>query len=597
VSSRHAALTGAEDALRVNPLDGAAAKAAAHAQAMLNRPEEAIRHLTRAVIADPEDAEAWCWLGHAASDVDDPTARIALREAIRRGKDGPSEWAKYARTLIAAGAVQQGYEIARGLLPSAPSTAVRGWLEELIAFALKGGAREGAIASEESTAAPMDPWYTLQQFWLRAGVEAVHRREWEVAERALGLSLQQPGDASDAHAHLADTLLNLGRYAEAREHAAQVTLAEGNLVSVAWIEHLVGLAFRREGRDAEAVEHLQRAVELHPDEPIYQNNLGVALLSSDPDRAAECFARAIALDPGYRDAVANLSWTYASRERYVEALEVIERAVAAGNEDGSLDGDLAWALMNVGRSEEAIAAAERVLARQEEGEDALCARKVRASCLWTVGRLREAEPEFLKVASLVPEDAHAQFNVGSLYVNLEQPRTAVPWLRRALELCPRMPEALIGLGEAHLDAGDYGEAIEILGQVSDEERLPVARWLITAARVKSGDVELALRDARRWAEEGPEEAPHWAALAFALFQSGEIAAAAEALRKAEAIGPEAPSVETCRTALGGREGAQPSPRGGTVGLYTSGAGPAAGLTSAGQGLFGSRRAELWRAAS
>jgi tetratricopeptide (TPR) repeat protein len=551
VNSPRLALEEVEESLRTNPLDAAAAKAAARAHAMLNHPEEAIRYLTRAVIAQPDDAEAWCWLGHTASDANDPTARLALREAIRRGKDGFPEWAKYARMLIATGAVQQGYEIASGLLPSAPSSAVREWLQELISFGFQRGASQGSTSPEESAAAPLDPWYTLQQFWLRAGAEAVHRREWEVAERALRLCLEQPGDPSDARAHLADALLNLGQYPEAREAAAQVVLPESDPTSRAWIEHVVGLTYRREGRDTEAVEYLRRAVELHPDEPIYLNNLGTALFSSDLAAAAECFSGALALDPRYRDAISNLSWVYASQERYVEALEVVERAAAHLGGDDSLDGDLAWALMNVGRNEEAIVLAERLLAREKEGEGALAARKVRASCLWTIGKLREAEPEFLTVARLVPEDAHAQFNVGSLYVNLEQPRTAMPWLRRALELSPGMPEALIGLGEAHLDAGDYEEAIEVLASVTDEEHLPVARWLTTAARVKDGNVALALQETRRWTEEGPEDAPHWAGLALALLHGGEWAAAAEALARAEALDPDVPSVHDCRKELEG----------------------------------------------
>ena len=65
---------------------------------------------------------------------------------------------------------------------------------------------------------------------------------------------------------------------------------------------------RRDGDEAHALEEFKVAARLMPDNPIAWCDLGLALKSSgDPHAAIDAFRRALAIQPDYFDASANLA--------------------------------------------------------------------------------------------------------------------------------------------------------------------------------------------------------------------------------------------------------------------------------------------------
>src|SRR5262245_35668723 len=89
--------------------------------------------------------------------------------------------------------------------------------------------------------------------------------------------------------------------------------------------HSRALALINEGKPADALPLLRRAVELNPDNPDYHHNLGVAHAHrGELDAAVACFRKALALKPEGTSALSNLGLALAQQGRLDEAVTAFE---------------------------------------------------------------------------------------------------------------------------------------------------------------------------------------------------------------------------------------------------------------------------------
>jgi len=69
----------------------------------------------------------------------------------------------------------------------------------------------------------------------------------------------------------------------------------------------LGIIYRQEGKQAEAVAELEQAVRLNPQQPVFLNQLGISYRQQGQfAKAREAYEKAIALDPNYPAAYLNL---------------------------------------------------------------------------------------------------------------------------------------------------------------------------------------------------------------------------------------------------------------------------------------------------
>ena len=127
---------------------------------------------------------------------------------------------------------------------------------------------------------------------------------------------------------------------------------------------LRGNAYLDAGEFVEASQDYSAAIELNPEDPVFHNNLGIALRYMERfDDAIAAYDRAIELDPEYRDAYTNRGVALADR------------------------GDLELAIKDFGRA-------------IELDPDFWFAISQRGLALWAVGRRSEAEADYAKVREL-----------------------------------------------------------------------------------------------------------------------------------------------------------------------------------------------------
>jgi superkiller protein 3 len=111
-----------------------------------------------------------------------------------------------------------------------------------------------------------------------------------------------------------------------------------------------------------ALEAVEQAVKLAPQNAVYQYNLGLLLAELGRHAEAEAaFRRAIELNPDYAAAWNNLGALYQSLQRHEEAETAYRRVIEFDPDDAQGYGNLGWLYYRQGRLEKAIAETERAL--------------------------------------------------------------------------------------------------------------------------------------------------------------------------------------------------------------------------------------------
>jgi tetratricopeptide (TPR) repeat protein len=178
------------------------------------------------------------------------------------------------------------------------------------------------------------------------------------------------------------------------EHTLRVTadnaVAHNNLA----------LAYAGDGRLAEAVEQVRRAVRVDPGKGLYQNNLAQLLdRQGHPDEAMSHYQRALELEPDSAAYHNDLGTALEHLGRNGEALRQYRTAVR-------LDPRMAEARVNLGR------------------------------LLYSEGHVSEAATQFAEAARLKGHLAVAHHNLGVILQDQGQRTAAIARFRRAVELEP-----------------------------------------------------------------------------------------------------------------------------------------------------------------
>jgi Flp pilus assembly protein TadD len=216
---------------------------------------------------------------------------------------------------------------------------------------------------------------------------------------------------------------------------------------------------------------------------------------------AEAFARqALALSPRERGALYLHGLALLTLGRAAEAIAPLEGA-AEGNPDPAVETNLATALAQAGKEEEALAWLERAVSR-------------------------------------TPPFAQAFFRLGALLHMRTRLADAKGVLQRAVELAPELADAWAALAEVLTELGETRAARDAYTQaLAARPRWPQARRGIARTLMDEGEFKAAVALLRRLLEETPADAHSLLDLAFSLQELGQFEAALTAYRQAAEVNP------------------------------------------------------------
>lgn len=181
-------------------------------------------------------------------------------------------------------------------------------------------------------------------------------------------ALREEPRFADALNNLASTLGELGRFDDAEQCFQTLLQTVGG---DAEIHYNHGNTLRQCGRSEEAVNAYKQALNLRPLYPQAYNNMGNALHDQQDVRQARiCYENALEIDPDFDEANRNLAHTCFLEDQFLKAEKLYRRLLEKNPKDATAQLGVASCLVNLGKTDEAIEALQRVLEMVPEAPSA-----------------------------------------------------------------------------------------------------------------------------------------------------------------------------------------------------------------------------------
>ncbi|WP_042698668.1 tetratricopeptide repeat protein [Azospirillum sp. B506] len=256
--------------------------------------------------------------------------------------------------------------------------------------------------------------------------------------------------------------------------------------------HLLGVLIHQCNDNLQAIEFIEKAVELAPEVPDYHANHGIVLQRLGRlDEAEASQRRALDRDPTHVGAHFNLGLVLAAQNRLAEAASHYAEAARLSPDLADAHLNLGAALQGLGRAEEALIAHARAadllsgdprpwtnravslrhLGRLQEAAEALrkaaelgggtadpAALSALAAALHAAGRIEDAAERYADALRLDPRDSFSLNGLGLCLKVLGQLEDAATCFDAATAIDPGHADALNNLGSVRNTQGRYAEA-------------------------------------------------------------------------------------------------------------------------------------------
>ena len=281
-----------------------------------------------------------------------------------------------------------------------------------------------------------------------------------------------------AHAQLGKALYERGQFEEAIEPLQKAIELDPNygLALTAF-----GATMARLNRNDEAVALFKRSLAITPEDASLHMNLGSALYQKhDLDAAIAAFHESLRLDPNNGFALASLAYAQHAKGEAIQAIASIEKATRVDPKNADHHYWLGSFLEDQNRFHEAIAAYRAAVKIRG---DFPMARSHLSIALFYDHQPEEAVRTCRETVRLYPDQADAQYNLGTLLMLTANSDDAIKALREAIRLDPDHPEANCNLGKALEQKGRFAEALDHFrrGHQAGTKRgnwnYPSAQWI------------------------------------------------------------------------------------------------------------------------
>jgi predicted TPR repeat methyltransferase len=251
-------------------------------------------------------------------------------------------------------------------------------------------------------------------------------------------------------------LFNEGRYLEAEDLARTITTCFPGY-GFGW--NALGAVLLQMGKSVDALEPLQKAATLLPDDAVAHFNLGITLRNlANLGDAETSFRRALEINSDYVEAQGNLGNILKDLGRLEEAKIQYSHALEINPDYAEVHNNLGAIFQDLGWLDKAESSFRRAL---EINPDFAEAHNNLGAIFQDLGRLVEAEASYRHALEVKPDFAEAHNNLGSIFQDLERVGEAETSFRRSLEIKPDYTEAQSNLANLLMRQGLHEEALAL----------------------------------------------------------------------------------------------------------------------------------------
>ncbi len=308
-----------------------------------------------------------------------------------------------------------------------------------------------------------------------------------------------------------------GRMAEAEELYRKIINA---WPEAAKPRHLLGILYGQNARADDAVEQIAAATRLTPNNPIYFNDLGHALLAAHRlVEAADAYRHAIELRPDFGDAHFNLGNLLRLQGKPREAVAAYQRAIDANPGALHVYINLGVTLQEIADYEEAIKILRQAIVIDARS---FAAHYNLGIVFAAQRRFDEAILAYRKALAIDPQAPSAHLNLGFVLQQLHRLDEAIPCYGRAIAAAPDLAQAHVNLGSALYEKGQLTAALGVIGRALALEPLNAQTHVNLAQTLQElGDLQGAEAAFRRALELEPGLVVAKAHFSIALQQAGK----------------------------------------------------------------------------
>ena len=291
----------------------------------IDKYEKALEAQKQAIVLDPDYAEAYMYLGQTYALLERyPESRDALTRAIEIQPDNPMAYHNRARTFGQMREFQLALDDCDRAIELQPEWA-EAHLSRGILLARPKFKRllEAVAALEKATS--LDP--DNAEAHMNLGIPLARLKRYDEALDAYKQAMHLDKNNVEIYMNLAHTLVKIGGHSHLKE-AVTVYDRVLELRESAEVHLRRGIALARMDQFEKAVDALEKATELNPDNAEAHMNLGVTLARMDQfEKAVHALKKATELNPDNAEAHMNLGVTLARLQSFDEALEAFDEAI------------------------------------------------------------------------------------------------------------------------------------------------------------------------------------------------------------------------------------------------------------------------------
>jgi Flp pilus assembly protein TadD len=244
---------------------------------------------------------------------------------------------------------------------------------------------------------------------------------------------------------------------------------------------LLGVAFEASGKFALALEQYEAAEKLDDKNPDIHNSLGFELLRSGRVGDAEAEFRAsqalLPIGGAAADAHKGMAQVFIAQKKNELAVRELSAYLEVQPKDSNARLQRASVLADLGRNDEALA---DLTGAPAEAEDPLQALMLRSRIAYQAKRFDDAASALEKAAVLAPQDANIPAQLGHVYLEKKDYPDAVRVLVAAWKMAPSDIDILGDLIAAEYLNKNYPAALQALDILSKRKELPLGTLFIRA---------------------------------------------------------------------------------------------------------------------